>query len=171
MATCKPATALGTPSLKTPRADHEQGLSRDQHSAFRRPVGKLHWLTYTRLDVCYTTDLAGELQQFSSADQQKLKHLFRYVNGTTPYKEIRSTEKMTDTTLDLNVQVDSDAAGCAEIRKSTTGFAISFLGSRRCYGSRTLAMIALSSAEAELFAINAGSTEALHVQNLLKQTY
>ena len=63
--------------------------------------------------------------------------------------------------------MDSDWAGCAETRKSTTGFSITFLGATITYGSRTQATIALSSAEAELYAINTGATEALHLQNLL----
>ena len=63
--------------------------------------------------------------------------------------------------------VDSDWAGCTQTRRSTTGFSISYLGATITYGSRTQATIALSSAEAKLYAINTGATEALHLQNLL----
>ena len=169
MENCKPATAPGTSALKTPTADHDQPLSEDEHKAFRRAVGKLQWMTYTRPDICYATkELARALQQPTSSDQQKLKHLLRYVKGTTHYKQIiRPTVKLTQTTYDLNVYVDSDWAGCVETRKSTTGFSITFLGATISYGSRTQATIALSSAEAELYAINTGATEALHFQNLL----
>jgi len=75
--------------------------------------------------------------------------------------------KLTQTTHDLNIYVDSDWAGCVETRKSTTGFSITFLGATISYASRTQATIALSSAEAELYAINTGAAEALHFQNLL----
>ena len=169
MENCKPATAPGTAALKTPTADHDQPLSEDEHKAFRRAVGKLQWMTYTRPDICYATkELARALQQPTSSDQQKLKHLLRYIRGTTHYKQIiRPTVKLTQTTHDLNVYVDSDWAGCVETRKSTTGFSITFLGATISYGSRTQATIALSSAEAELYAINTGATEALHFQNLL----
>ena len=169
MENCKPATAPGTAALKTPTADHDQPLSEDEHKAFRRAVGKLQWMTYTRPDICYATkELARALQQPTSSDQQKLKHLLRYIRGTTHYKQIiQPTVKLTQTTHDLNVYVDSDWAGCVETRKSTTGFSITFLGATISYGSRTQATIALSSAEAELYAINTGATEALHFQNLL----
>ena len=169
MESCKAATAPGTSALKTPTADHDQQLSEEEHKAFRRAVGKLQWMTYTRPDICYATkELARALQQPTSADQQKLKHLLRYIKGTTRYKQvIRPTVKLTQTTYDLNIYVDSDWAGCAETRKSTTGFSITFLGATITYGSRTQATIALSSAEAELYAINTGATEALHLQNLL----
>ena len=164
MESCKAATAPGTSALKTPTADHDQQLSEEEHKAFRRAVGKLQWMTYTRPDICYATkELARALQQPTSADQQKLKHLLRYIKGTTHYKQVmRPTVKLTQTTYDLNIYVDSDWAGCAETRKSTTGFSITFLGATITYGSRTQATIALSSAEAELYAINTGATEALH---------
>ena len=169
MQNSKAAAAPGTSALKTPTADHDQQLSEEEHKAFRRAVGKLQWMTYTRPDICYATkELARALQQPTSADQQKLKHLLRYIKGTTHYKQIiRPTVKLTQTTYDLNIYVDSDWAGCVETRKSTTGFSITFLGATITYGSRTQATIALSSAEAELYSINTGATEALHLQNLL----
>ena len=64
---------------------------------------------------------------------------------------------------DIQVFADSDWAGCATTRKSTTGFLIKVFGATIHYGSRTQATIALSSAEAELYAINIGATEALHI--------
>ena len=70
---------------------------------------------------------------------------------------------------DLNIYVDSDWAGCPETRRSTTGFIITLLGATINYGSRTQATIALSSAEAELYATNTGATEALHLRNLLME--
>ena len=115
-----------------------------------------------------TKELARALQRPTSADQQKLKHLLRYIKGTTHYKQvIRPTVKLTEATHVLNVYVDRDWAGCVGTRKSTTGFSITFLGATISYGSRTQATIALPSAEAKLYAINTGSTEALHFQNLL----
>ena len=169
MENCKPPTAPGTAALKTPTADHDQPLSKEEDKAFRCSVGKLQWMTCTRPDICYATKgLARALQQPTSADQQKLKHLLRHVRGTTHYKQvIKPTVKLTEATHNLNVYVDSDWAGCVDTRKSTTGFSITFLGATISFGSRTQATIALSSAEAELYAINTGSTEALHFQNLL----
>ena len=166
----KPAVTPGTTALKTATADYEQHLSAEEHAQFRRAVGKLQWMTYTRPDTSYATkELARSLQQPTTADQQKLKHLLRYIKGTKHYKQIiRPTVKIPPRSIpDLNVYVDSDWAGCPTTRKSTTGFVITFLGATINYGSRTQATIALSSAEAELYAINTGATEALHIRNLL----
>jgi hypothetical protein len=65
--------------------------------------------------------------------------------------------------------VVSDRAGCAATRKSTPGFVIKFIGSTIHVRSRTHATLALSSAEAELYAINTGATESLHIRNILQE--
>ena len=174
MLNCNPAPAPGTSALKAPTADHEQPLSTDEHAAYRRTVGKLQWMTYTRPDISYATkELARALQAPTTADQQKLKHLLRYLRGTQHYRQvIRPTAKIPPTQIpDLNIYVDSDWAGCPETRRSTTGFLITLLGATINYGSRTQATIALSSAEAELYAINTGATEALHLRNLLMELF
>ena len=130
-------------------------------------------MTYTRPDISYATkELARALQQPTTADQQKLKHLLRYIKGTKDYKQIiRPTVKIPAKAIpDINVYVDSDWAGCPTTRRSTTGFLITLLETTINYGSRTQATIALSSAEAELYAISTGAKEALlHIRNLLME--
>ena len=135
-------------------------------------MGQLQWKTYTRPDICYATkELARSLQAPTTAFQQKLKHLLRYIKGTKHYKQvIRPTAKIPASAApDINVYVDSDWAGCSTTRRSTTGFVITILGTTVSYGSRTQATVALSSAEAELYAINTGATEALYLRNLLME--
>ena len=92
-------------------------------------VGKLLWMTYTRPDIGFATkELARALTQPTTADQQKLKHLLMYIKGTQHYKQyVRPTTKTptAEAVPDIQVFVDSDWAGCATTRKSTTGFLIS----------------------------------------------
>ena len=168
MANGKPSPAPGT---KVSITEQEQTLNAEEHSAYRRAVGKLQWMTYTRPDISYATkELARSLTEPTTADQQKLKHLLRYIRGTQHYKYyVRPTVTSTEITPDVGVYVDSDWAGCATTRKSTTGFVIKFMGSTIHFGSRTQSTIALSSAEAELYAINTGATEALHIRSFLTE--
>ena len=80
------------------------------------------------------------LTQPTTADQQKLKHLLRYIKGTQHYKQyVRPTTKTptAEATPDIQVFVDSDWAGCATTRKSTTGFLIKVFGATIHYGGRT----------------------------------
>ena len=168
MANSKPAPAPGT---KVSNTEQEQALNAEEHSAYRRAVGKLQWMTYTRPDISYATkELARSLTEPTTADQQKLKHLLRYMRGTQHYKYyVRPTVTATEITPDVGVYVDSDWAGCATTRKSTTGFVIKFMGATIHFGSRTQSTIALSSAEAERYAINTGATEALHIRGFLTE--
>ena len=118
----RPAVAPGTSALKTATAEQDQQLSADEHAQYRRAVGKLQWMTYTRSDISYATrELARALQQPTTSVQQKLKHLLRYISGTKLYKQvIRPTVKLPEkATPDLNVYVDSNWAGCSTTRKSS----------------------------------------------------
>ena len=126
MADGKPSPAPGT---KVSNTDLEQPLNTEEHKAYRRAVGKLQWMTCTRPDISSATkELARSLTEPTTADQQKLKHLLRYIKGTQHSKfYIRPTVKTTDITPDVGVYVDSDWARCATTRKSTTGFVIKFM--------------------------------------------
>ena len=133
--------------MKTATADQEQLLSAEEHAQYRRAVGKLQRMTYTRPDISYATkELARALQQPTTADQQKLKHLLRYIKGTKHYKQIiRPTMKFPAKAIPDRTTVN--------------------------YGSRTQATIAFSGlcTTAELYAINTGATEALYIRSLLME--
>ena len=123
-----------------------------------------HWLC--NKGACKSSDTTN------NSRQQKLKHLLRYIKGTQHYKTyIRPTTKTptAEAVPDIQVFVDSDWAGCATTRKVNNRFLIKVFGATIHYGSRTQATIALSSAEAELYAINTGATEALHISNFMKE--
>ena len=168
MLNCNASPAPGTKATST---DVEQPLTTEERKVYRRAVGKLQWMTCTTPDISYATkELARSLTQPTTLDQQKLKHLLRYIKGTQHYRfYVRPAVRTMDTTPDLDVFVDSDWAGCATTRKSTSGFVIKFMGSTTHFGSRTQATIALSSAEAGLYAINTGATESLHIRNILQE--
>ena len=68
--------ASPAPGTKATSTDVEQPLTTEEHKAYRRAVGKLQWVTYTRPDISYATkELARSLTQTTTLDQQKLKHL------------------------------------------------------------------------------------------------
>ena len=96
----------------------------------------------------------------------KLKHLLRYLSGTKGYyaqelcPKLRLSEK--HSSLD-----DSDWAGDPDTRRSTSGVATYLLGVNLQSHSRTQQTIALSSGEAELYAIGAGAGDSLFIRSLL----
>ena len=60
MSNSRPVNTPGTAALRT--TDTEAQLAPEEHKAYRRAVGKLQWMTYTRPDNCYATkELARDL--------------------------------------------------------------------------------------------------------------
>ena len=174
MTTCKAATTPGTAANKTSNDVNDNiPVDKDEHALYRRIVGKLQWMTYTRPDLSFATkELARSLQQPTYLDMKKMKHTLRYLQGTKDYKFILhpTTIPQNKDIPILDVYVDADWAGCTTTRKSTTGFAIKYLGATIHFGSRTQAIVALASAESELYAIGTGAQESLHIRNFLMET-
>ena len=72
--------------------------------------------------------------------------------------------------LDINAFTDSDWAGCQKTRTSTSGTVIQILGCTVIALSRTHQTLALSSGEAELYAVGTSILESLHLRNFVLYT-
>eukprot|EP00971_Amphidinium_carterae_P258284 5126879-Amphidinium_carterae.1 len=118
-------TPATTPSNKKPPIA-AQPLDKEHHSMFKTAMGQLLWVSQLRVDIVFAVkELSRALQQPDNENLRNLKQLLRYIK-------------------------DSDWASCSTSRKSTSGTITS------CWGtllSRTQSTIALSSAEAELYAM------------------
>ena len=172
MRNSKPVATTGTATADR-TANATEPLSSEEHKCYRTAVGKLLWLALVRPDLAYgTKEFSRDLIAPTQESVAKLKHLLRYVNGTKDFVQ-RLRPAMTlssgDCTLDLDCFVDSDWAGCNRTRKSTSGTVVKLLDSVVAFGSRTQGTVALSSGEAELFAIGQGTSETLFVKNLLME--
>ena len=73
--------------------------------------------------------------------------------------KLRLSEK--HSSLDVHTYVDSDWAGDPDTRRATSGVATYLLGVILQSHSRTQQTIALSSGEAELYAIGAGAADSV----------
>ena len=168
MDTAKPSPTTGT-SAKPSHVP--QPLNTSEHKAYRAIVGKLLWLALIRPDISYATkELSRGLTAPTTESVTKVKHLLRYISGTRDHCQRLNpsvTLSDSDCTLDIDCYVDSDWAGCKTTRKSTSGTVVQLLNSTVSFGSRTQGTIALSSGEAELYAIGQGTSEALFVKNLI----
>ena len=111
------------------------------------------------------------MQATTQHSLNKLKHLLRYLRATQHYKQkVHPTfTPQGISTFDLNVHANADWAGCPTTRKSTSGFTMTLLGATIHFGSRTQAVVALSSAESELYAIGTAAQEVLHAMNFIKE--
>ena len=176
MKTCKPSPTPGSETLKRATLENEEPVDAETHKLYRRMVGKLLWLTNVRNDIMFAVkELSRGLQQPTFLHMNKLKHLLRYLSGTKTLAEtLRPNRQLlldpSKTAIDINTFVDSDWAGCNATRKSTSGCALFVLGVNLCGISRTQQTIALSSGEAELYAIGLGVSESLYVRTLLLES-
>ena len=173
MLKCRHAATPGIDALRK-LIDSEELLSPEDHKLYLRIVGQLLWLSSIRPDIQFAVkDLSRGLTSPTEDHRTKMKTLLRYLAGTKPMvltlrpKIIPHSKQ---TTFDIDTYVDSDWAGCATSRRSTSGMALYFLGTLITSQSRTQATVALSSGEAELYAIGLGVSESLFIRSLLLES-
>ena len=169
---CRSSLAPGTDTLRK-QLDSEP-LSAEDHKRFRRVVGQLLWLSSVRPDIMFATkELSRGLSSPTSQHESKAKHLLRYLSGTRDFAQrLQPTLSLSPQhkAIDVNIFVDSDWAGCHDTRRSTSGVSLFVLGANILSHSRTQAIVALSSGEAELYAIGSGTADALFIKSLVEES-
>ena len=97
-------------------------------------------------------------------DWQLLKRIARYLVGAPRYEQ---RFRWQDRPSRLDIFTDSDWAGCQGTCRSTSGGVSRWGGHVLKTWSSTQATVALSSAEAELYALTKGAAQALGLMMLL----
>ena len=169
MKNAKPVATTGSATIVKTVSDTP--LSPEEHSVYRTAVGKLLWLALIRGDIAYATkELIRDVTAPTMQSVAKLKRLLRCLIGTKMcVLRLRPSYQLSDgnCSLDVNVYVDSDWAGCSKTRKSTSGSTVNVLGCNMVSAARTQGTLALSSGEAELYAIGQGVSEALFLRSMV----
>lgn len=141
-------------------------LSNPAH--YRRLIGKLNFLTNTRMDIAYSVQ---QLSQFMQAPREPhlraAYHVLRYL------KQDPALRIFISNIPDLNVSTycDSDWATCPDSRKSISGCLILMGDSPISWKSKKQATISLSSAEAEYRAIKQVVGELTWLERLLSELH
>ncbi|KAK8926311.1 hypothetical protein KSP39_PZI018080 [Platanthera zijinensis] len=131
---------------------------------YRRPVGKLIYLTVTRLDISFVVEVVSRFMHSPRISHlQAVERILRYLN-TAPgegfvYKSSSS--------LSLIAYSDADYAGSFDDRRSTTGFCTYFGGNLITWRSKKQSVVARSSAEAEYRAMTAVVSELTWLESFL----
>ncbi|XP_019164232.1 PREDICTED: uncharacterized protein LOC109160325 [Ipomoea nil] len=162
MTDCKP---LATPAALTqPVTPSTEDF--DNPTQYRRLVGALQYLTITQPDLSYAVNRLCQFMHTPTADHWALlKHVLRYVKGTTTHG-LRLTAS---TSADIHAYSDSDWAGCPVDRKSTSGYAV-FLGTNLVsWVSHKQRTVARSSTEAEYKGLADVAAEVTWVTSLLRE--
>ena len=141
-------------------------LDKKEASAYRGVAARLNYLAQDRPDLQYACKEASRrMAKPRQADWAILKRIGRYLLGAPRLVQRFNWQ---DGDGEITVHTDSDWAGCKTSCRSTSGGTL-------CVGthclktwSSTQATIALSSAEAELYAMCKGASQALGAMALLE---
>ena len=132
---------------------------------YQSAVGSLLYLsTRTRPDIAHAV---GNVARFCSQPTKQhwnaVKHIMRYLKGTSDYGLLYQKEEATN----LIGYSDADWAGDLDDRKSTSGYLFKLSGAAVSWRSRKQTCVSLSTAEAEYMALAAAAQEAVWIQRLL----
>ena len=141
-------------------------LNRDEAREFRGAAARMNYLGQDRSDIQFATKLVCQsMSRPTAACWRRIKRVARYLVGAKKvvWKYGDVLEENGDNIID--VYVDSDWAGAAD-RKSTSGGMVAVGGVGVKHWSRTQKSRALSSPEAEYYALVTGAAEGLGMQSL-----
>jgi hypothetical protein len=163
----------GSRSVSTPLDPNQVFLPRaegkstpEEQSLFASVIGSLLYLANSyRPDISYAVSMLSQFTSNPSDDHWKgVKRILRYLNGTKDHGLF--FPKWDREPAVLQGFTDADYAACFT-RKSRTGYAFFVGSSLVSWGSRKQSVIALSTCEAEYYALTEGAKEAIHLKRLL----
>jgi len=162
------SNAVATPMVN--ELDSSEGavaLPDEGQSLYRSGVGLALYMSSDRPDCQYVVkELSRRLGKASEADMSALKRLARYLCGSS-HLQLHFAGKWSRG--DLVTYTDANWATCRNTRRSTSGVVVTLGGDVLFSGSKTQTSVALSSGESELYAVNAGASEALYLHQLLSE--
>ena len=153
------ASSVNSPGIKDTSAGKvicgstqhsERELSPEFATKYRQLGARANYLATDRIDISFAAkEICRDMSKPTEGSWARLKRLARYLRGTPRLVEHFSNQECNH----LRVYADSDWAGCIATRKSTSG-GVAMLGTHQLkHWSSTQGVIALSSAEAELYGI------------------
>ena len=150
-------------------SNHKLTITKDdprvEISSYQELVGKLLYLSHTRLHISYAVNV---LSQFMHSPQkhhfEAVFRVLRYLKGTVG---LGITFKKQGN-LDLLIYIDSDFAGCLLDRMSTTRYYTFLGGNLVTWRSKKQNIVSMSSTEVEFLAISKGIDEVPWLRYLLQ---
>ena len=135
-------------------------------SLYRAITASLNYLAQDRADIQYACKEASRrMARPRQCDLPALKRIGRYLKGAPRYIQMFAWQALPEV---VDTFTDSDWAGCKITCRSTSGGVM--MWGAHCLKSwaSTQATVALSSAEAELYALTKGASQALGMMTLLE---
>ncbi|XP_074287880.1 secreted RxLR effector protein 161-like [Silene latifolia] len=147
---------------------HQLALATDtlleDGAKYRRLVGKLIYLTLTRLDISYSVHILSQFMQKPTTTQwEAALRVVRYLKGHPGQGVVFRA----DSALKLEAYCDAAYASCPITRRSITAYFVCLGGSPISWKTKKQAIVSLSSTEAEYRAMTAATCEILWLTGLL----
>ena len=151
---------------KTDEDEDETELSREEAKIFRGSAARLNYLGQDRPDLQFATkQICQKMSRPTLGGLKMIKRAARYLVGAS--RVVWKFEDVEDEAggVTIDVYVDSDWAGSVD-RRSTSGGVAALGGVAIKHWSRTQKSRALSSTEAEYYALVTGAAEGLGIRSL-----
>ena len=122
-----------------------------------------------RSDIQFAVkELSRSMSKPTQHDWTKLKRLGRYLIDKPRSRTILRYQYTKNKVVKITAFTDSDYAGCTRTRRSTSGGVLKVGQHTIKTWSSTQAVVALSSGEAEYYALVKGAAQAIGIRNMLK---
>ena len=158
---------VGTPIAVEKEIMEEEEMPPTEAKMFRRTAARLNYLAQDRPDLAVAANLlARSMSRPMKNDSIKVKRVLRYLQSHPSCKLMYAYQGPPQ---GLTILTDSDWAGDATTRRSTSGLMVIMGGHLIHFASRMQKTVALSSGEAELNALVLGLSEGLGISNVLKE--
>ena len=159
------SNGVNTPGTKQKFEEEPRYLDAEQATRYRGLVARANYVAQDRADIQFAVkELARSASSPTAESWAALKRLGRYlVSHPRAITKFDWQESMPG----ITVEADSDFAGCAATRKSTSGGVIRLGRHVIKTWSSTQSLIALSSGEAEYYALVKGACQGMGIKSLM----
>ncbi|KAL2240102.1 UNVERIFIED_CONTAM: Retrovirus-related Pol polyprotein from transposon RE1 [Sesamum indicum] len=142
------------------------GKQLNNPESYRRLLGRLLYLGFTRPDICYATQQLSQFMQFPCQEHlDAALHLVKYLKGTMN----RGLHFNSNNNFSLEAYCDADWGTCKETRRSLTGYCIFLGGSLISWKTKKQTTVSRSTAEAEYRSMGTTTCELIWIHSLLKE--
>ncbi|XP_019246410.1 PREDICTED: uncharacterized protein LOC109226062 [Nicotiana attenuata] len=143
---CISYSSLSTPFDPNEKLRAKEGRPLSDSTYYRKLVGKLNFLTNTRLDIAFNVKYLSQFMQDPREPHLKAAfHLLRYLKSDPTLGIFLSN----DSDCSLKGYCDSDWAVCPDSRRSVTGYIVLLENIPICWKSKKQETVSLSSTEPE----------------------
>jgi len=163
---CSPYTSFTSPLDPNVKLQATDGNLLPDPTYYRKLIGKLNFLTNTRLDIAYSVQHLSQFMQSPREPHLKAAfHLLRYLKRDPTLGIFMSNVPC----YTIRAFCDSDWASCPDSRRSVSGYLVLLGNCPISWKSKKQETVSLSSAEAEYRAIRKVVGELVWLDRLLKE--